>query len=399
MESKAQKLTLLLVENTTLRTQLAEQAKQLSEYKKKILCGTLLIIIFFMVFFAWKYQPPFCSIIKNKNQPLNSKEAMNEYLETDVNALISIKNKKNISEKRDELIRFIWGKPGLPLSEPSIISNNFEDTRYKDIRSISKIEKMVIEMDFGLKSYVYHFIPKNPKNKVILYHQGHDGDFINGKKEIRKLIENGYSVVAFSMPLLGDNNQPKVTINRIGKLRITTHDHMKFLTPKNGHPVKYFIEPIVSVLNYLTRKFDYLSVSMMGISGGGWTTTLASAIDIRIRYSFPVAGSYPIYLRSDSQRDWGDYEQNVPELYRTVNYLELYILGAHGEKRKQIQIINKYDPCCFSGIKWQTYLDAIKAQVGQLGAGEFDLLYDDTHQKHAISGAAIKLILKELEVN
>ena len=152
---------------------------------------------------------------------------------------------------------------------------------------------------------------------------------------------------------------------------------MKFLRPKNGHPIKYFIEPVIVSINYLRNNFDYSSISMVGISGGGWTTTLAAAVDTRITKSFPVAGSYPIYLRSNSSRDWGDYEQNAPELYTRVNYLELYVLGGQGENRIQMQIINKYDTCCFAGKKWETYKEIVRDHIHQLEFGEFYLFLDD----------------------
>ena len=199
------------------------------------------------------------------------------------------------------------------------------------------------------------------------------------------------------MPLLGPNNQSTVELPRIGKLKMTSHGHMKLLSPESGHPVKYFIEPVIIALNYINETFDYSSVSMVGISGGGWTTTLAAAVDTRIGYSFPVAGSYPIYLRSNSQRDWGDYEQNVPELYKNVNYLELYVLGSHGENRKQIQIINQFDSCCFAGVKWQTYKDIVRKRVHQLGSGEYDLFMDSSHQEHLISDMTMIRILDELK--
>ena len=153
----------------------------------------------------------------------------------------------------------------------------------------------------------------------------------------------------------------------------------------------------MSLLNHLESNVNYSSVSMVGISGGGWTTTLAAAVDTRIEKSFPVAGSYPLYLRSNSPRDWGDYEQNVPQLYKTVNYLELYILGSYGENRKQLQVINQFDPCCFAGTKWQTYKDIVRALTHELGAGEYDLFLDDSHRAHIISPLAMKRILAELE--
>ncbi len=84
------------------------------------------------------------------------------------------------------------------------------------------------------------------------------------------------------------------------------------------------------------QQLGYGKIYMIGISGGGWVTTLCSAIDTRIyrSYPYPVAGTPPIYIRAESARDWGDYEQTLPALYENVNYLELYILGSYSDGRK-----------------------------------------------------------------
>ena len=293
-----------------------------------------------------------------KKEKARSFSIDSEYLKTNVDDLISIKTRAGSEKKREELIRFIWGNSGLPLNKlPSEINDNFRDSRYSDLyeKSLLKIDYILIDLDFGLQSHIYHFIPKKDKNKLVVFHQGHKGDFIKNKELISELLNEGYSVAAFCMPLLGLNNQPTVRLPGFGYLKMTTHWNMKFIDPLEGHPVKYFLEPVVVFLNYISKEYDFMSIAMGGISGGGWTTTLVSAVDCRIRYSFPVAGSYPIYLRSNSQKegDWGDWEQNVPELYRVCNYLDLYILGSSGKGRAQLQIINKYDPCCFGGIKWQ----------------------------------------------
>jgi hypothetical protein len=138
---------------------------------------------------------------------------------------------------------------------------------------------------------------------------------------------------------------------------------------------------------------------MVGISGGGWTTTMSAAVDTRIKKSFPVAGSLPIYLRSDSRNDWGDYEQTESNFYNTVNYLELYILGAYGAGRKQLQLLNKYDSCCYEGIKWQTYKDTVRSRIFELGLGEYDLFMDDTHKQHQISKTAMIRILMNCKID
>jgi hypothetical protein len=320
------------------------------------------------------------------------------YFETNSEELILIRTADDVLKTRTALVDFIWGDSGITTGLPSQIDANFKDERYGDLDSLEKIDRLVIEMEFGLKSYVYHFVPKKSNNKIILFHQGHKGDFIRNKELIAKLLDKGYSVAAFCMPLLGLNNQPSVFLPRFGYLKLTSHDHMKFLNPRQGHAIKYFIEPVIIVLNYIKTNYDYSHISMVGISGGAWTATLASAIDIRIQTSFPVAGSYPIFLRSEShnERDWGDWEQLVPELYRIANYLEMYILGACGDGRKQLQIINKYDSCCFAGIKWQLYKDVVSNRVKACGLGNWDLFLDDSHLEHRISESALSKILDEI---
>lgn len=319
--------------------------------------------------------------------------------EEEVNALISIRKPEDIITRRKELLSFLWEKPELPSLLPSIIQKQFSDERYNDITSLNNIEKLVISMEFGLESHAYHFLPKKPNHKIVLFHQGHAGDFYNSKEQIKTFIDNGYAVIAFSMPLLGLNNQPRVQLPGFGILKISNHDHMKFLLPKHGHPIKYFIEPVVVVLNYMEKNFDYRSISMTGISGGGWTTTLAAAVDTRILNSFPVAGTFPMYLRSNAPGNWGDFEQASPALYYTVNYLDLYILGSHGENRKHIQMFNKFDPCCFEGDGWLSYKDVVKKRVRELGSGEFDIFLDDSHKEHKISNIALIKILSEIAGN
>ena len=51
----------------------------------------------------------------------------------------------------------------------------------------------------------------------------------------------------------------------------------------------------------------------------------AGAVDPTIRYSFPVAGSIPLYLRTGGSV--GDKEQYLEEFYRIAGYPDLYVLG------------------------------------------------------------------------
>ena len=64
--------------------------------------------------------------------------------------------------------------------------------------------------------------------------------------------------------------------------------------------MRYFVEPVVLTANYALTHLNYTRIYMAGLSGGGWTTTLAPAIDKRIVGSFPIAGSVPCSMRNPS---------------------------------------------------------------------------------------------------
>jgi hypothetical protein len=133
---------------------------------------------------------------------------------------------------------------------------------------------------------------------------------------------------------------------------------------------------------------------MIGISGGGWTTVVYSALDPRISSSYPVAGSYPIYIRNQIEGSSGDYEQTAPNFYARASYIELYILATFG--RRQLQIFNLEDACCFPGTYSSTYKGYIQGVAANLD-GSFDVLIDTTHQEHIISDYALNYILVDLE--
>tara|TARA_B100000929_G_C15313991_1_gene354861 strand:- start:59 stop:664 length:606 start_codon:yes stop_codon:yes gene_type:complete len=198
------------------------------------------------------------------------------------------------------------------------------------------------------------------------------------------------------MPLTGMNSQPVVEIDGIGKIKLISHDQFRLLEANSFNPMKLFLEPIQTNLNFLDKEYDFKQYSMIGLSGGGWTTVVYSAIDERISNSFSVAGSAPFYLRVDL-RDIGDYEQTNIDLYQNVNYLELYVLSAYGDGRKHVQIFNKNDPCCYSGNGHETYESVIKDRLLQLGKGDFQIVIDETHKEHKISNHMLDLILSSME--
>ncbi len=321
-------------------------------------------------------------------------------VEFDVKSIISIHTPQNVLQKRNDFIRFVFGPTGFPFAMEPRIDKNITDPDFSSLPNLKRIDKLTIEMEWGLNSIAYYFIPVQPNNELVIYHQGHRGKFSLGINTIEAFLKKGYTVVGLSMPVKGMNRRPVIQLPRFGKMIISSHNQFGYLQPKSGgHPVKYFLEPVAAVVNY-AQKFHYERIVMIGISGGGWTTTVYSAIDPRIQRSYPVAGSWPIYLRArdeDNLNSWGDYEQYVPAVYRVANYPELYIMGAYGKGRGQLQILNEFDACCFGGRGFTTYKEVIKKRVQELENGSYDLFLDSSHHEHKISDEVLKVVFEDLE--
>ena len=323
-------------------------------------------------------------------------------IQADLDSLIKIDDEEDIDQKRNELIEFFWNvgsiqhfdnitfRPQLPEVESDI-----SDSRYNNFQNLKRIDKLTVEMEYGINSISYLFTPEKSNEKLILYHHGHAEDFLSGKDTIQFFLDRNFTVLAMTMPLMGMNNQPVVEIDGLGEMKLISHNQFKLLESNNFNPMKLFLDPIEINLNFVEKEYDFNRYSIVGLSGGGWTAVVYSAIDDRISDSFSVAGSMPFYLRV-SERDIGDYEQSNIDLYKITNYLELYVLSAYGDDRKHIQIFNKNDPCCYSGNGYESYEFFIQDKLLQLGEGNFQIFIDDTHIQHKISNTVLEYIAKNI---
>tara|TARA_B110001454_G_scaffold112829_1_gene105848 strand:- start:4350 stop:5498 length:1149 start_codon:yes stop_codon:yes gene_type:complete len=378
--------------------------RKTNNVKKPLL--SLIIISFAIIFFFGMYVGlykifPYEVLDSSKDVLFEQKTTQNNQFVNQINvdSLIKIYSKSDIDQKREFLTEFFWDTTTFQRikdkSPPPKVETNISDSNYKDFQNLKRIDRLTVEMEYGINSISYLFIPEQSNEKLILYHQGHGGDFLLGKNTIQFFLDRNFTVIAMAMPLLGMNNQPVTEIGGLGEMKLISHKKLRLLEANNFNPMKLFLDPIQINLNFLDKEYNFKRYSMIGLSGGGWTTVVYSAIDERISDSFSVGGSIPFYLRVDS-RDMGDYEQTNIELYKHVNYLELYVLGAYGDGRQHVQIFNKNDSCCFSGNGHETYEFVIKDKISQLGKGDFQVFIDDTHNEHKISEYVMSLIHEQI---
>ena len=281
--------------------------------------------------------------------------------------------------KRKQIIDYIWGSAGLPTAKPaaSVVDG--------------QTETLTIKMEAGQENATRHIRPKQKTDKLIILQHGHSCSFEDGAgldHATEAFLKAGYAVLQANMPHM-----------RPGDCQTVPHGALFDLKLTGGSALKFFLEPVIVSLNALKPK--YKEIHMVGLSGGGWTTTLLAAVEPAIRASFPVAGSIPLYLRTGASV--GDKEQYLDEFYQLAGYQDLYFLGAHGKGRKQIQILNRKDNCCFGeaqhkGNDYEPAMRVYERRVQQaLGAsGSFRLVIDDDAPKHMISPQAVELMLKEL---
>ena len=371
--------------------------------KKYILTITAISIIIFLLgvsigaykIFPYQELNELKKIILSEDENEVTNYSMNEFIyDVDVLSLIHIAEPVDIDDKRKKLIDFIWNAE-FPSILPTKIEYDLIDPLF-DMENLAQIDKIEYNMEFGINSISYLFIPIESNNKLIIYHEGHAGDFIKGKKTIEFFLKNGYTVEAFSMPLLGMNNKPIVETENFGTIILNSHNHLKYVKSDNLEPIKFFFEPITASLNYLKNNYSFDDYYMIGISGGAWITMYYSAMDDRISQSYSVAGPYPLYIRSNYNQI-GDYETELPEFIAITNELESYIMSSYGENRKFVQIYNQFDSCCFDGDFFKTYEHVIKEKIKQLGKGTYDVYLDDTHYQHIISDYALNIILDSMK--
>jgi hypothetical protein len=319
--------------------------------------------------------------------------------------------------RRMQLIKFIWNGD-LPKTKPHVAKNVAfpEGTAGIDSKNISSVDRLDADVsgwDFHCISYLMHPTKVDNANRIVVVHQGHANDLDAGVgATANHFLQNGFTVIVMKMPLFGWSADKKANLPSHGEINYRNHDEMILNTgPKDGGwGFRLFLEPVVQNINYaVAAKPDLIDISMIGLSGGGWTTSLMSAVDPRIKLSVPVAGSAPLYQRNADATPGtiGDAEQFYQPLFGEdihadgsgggiATWLEIYALGGYGTGRRQVKVTNEFDSCCFGGKHSDGYKSIVADKVKQLGEGQWEHTLDSTHRSHMISDHVIAAVIDPL---
>ena len=300
---------------------------------------------------------------------------------------------------RARLAALVWGTDGYPTNlRPAKVETGIKDDFLGPLPENVLVDRLRFDLGLGLTSTLYYVRPAHRNNRLVLYHHGfgesiaHAGPFLNA------LLNAGYDVLAINAlghggnPVMAKANQPGV----VPYERNTGYSNVFHHPTHFVRPLQYHLNPIIGGMRYALTQHDYDSVDMVGLSIGGFFTILAAAVEPRIERSYTVAADYPIYLRRGQENFNGAIPEYKP-LLRTANHLDLYVLGATGHGRSQIQIFHRYDRCCYNGLRGRVYEKAVKDAVAATpDGGRFQVFIDGSHVDHRIREFSIKTILADL---
>lgn len=365
------------------------------------------------------------------------------------NGLVRFATRLEAEQRRERLIRFIW-PDGLPTraatthadsprtaaERTTLLAGPLRGLDAAAVAQLVTLDAILPRFDFSTRLYLIAPQPAAPQPtapqqsapqkaapqqsaagaaRLLVIHQGHQGGLGDGIVELANaVLRRGWHVLLVQMPLIGWNRDNTVRFAGGPERMIKNHDDIfaQFAASQEplGAPFQLFLEPIVQGVNdFVARNPGANSIAIAGLSGGGWATHMAAALDTRFQLSFPVAGAFPLYARHFSAGSIGDAEQTFAPLYGeqdsedadtvadqatgAASWLEIFALGGIGEGRRQIQILNHRDTCCFHGDVYETYAPFVEHLVERLRPGRWQVHSDRTHQTHSISPAALEQVI------
>lgn len=330
-------------------------------------------------------------------------------------AFIHVRDAATLADTRRRLIRVIWGDGGLPAAAlPDGIVRDVDKSGpggiecpsgpreyvmktlaceagdYAGWDNLAGIDDLRVTVRSPSTATAYtasvaRFRPLQGNGTLIVYQHGYAGTYHAQHRHLARLVAAGFTVLAANLADYGDN-----------LCRDRAHEPWCIVTYGTfdvPFPLRVHFDPLVKAINLALGDGDLRDVAMVGFSAGAWITAVLAAVDTRIRASYPVAGVMPRFLRIGNE---SPPLQDYPPLTEVAGMLDLFVLGAVGPGRRQLQFFNRHDRCCYNGTRSRLYETAVREAVGQAGGGAFGVVIDETHARHKISRWTFDRILGDL---
>lgn len=315
---------------------------------------------------GWTTAPYYSTIAITRDYKLSARGNMGIWSAPASRDNLSIVTAADANARRTALITKVWGRSTIDTVQGVDTDTTLGITALDGLTlpagtTVHRYQiNIANQLGGSVAGLVDHYVPAGSPKRVVVLSPGHgpgtsDCNYGQLPSETAQLVvdllNEGYGVLASFMPAISP-----VDCRGIGV-------HPTLFVGGNRpagavHPYVYFLDQIRRSLNYAIAHFGYTRVDMAGLSGGGWTTTVYSALDTRIQTSVQIAGSEPRYMRAWTEK--GDPEQDNDLLAGNdffsfasgrnliyTSYKDLYVLGAFGNGRRQVQVLNRNDDCCF----------------------------------------------------
>jgi hypothetical protein len=279
-----------------------------------------------------------------------------------------------------------------------------------------------VDLPFDLSSHPIEILGDSFSNCFLLYHAGHGGPVQGisslpvpeiGSPSRQELLQStsipliqgaldvGCGVFVFQMPRggygMGQDNSNPVFARLESGVVIDLRDwsmHSAFgemSTEDQNSALAVFLEPVLSVLTLLKKDHPTSGVGMVGLSGGGWATSVIPALTTELDFAVSVAGSDP------SESLAYDFEQSHPVL-ADVGYRDIYRMGVENGVNF-FHVYNSGDPCCFdANDKDLSLLEReVDALISPSAPGSYEIFVDPSEGGHEIRRDSLVLILELIE--
>jgi dienelactone hydrolase len=225
----------------------------------------------------------------------------------------------------------------------------FQQTDVVETGNGYRLRKLRYEIVPGFDSVAILYEPQNIDGRVpaILNVIGHEHQGEAAEYEQKRCINFAKrGIVALSVGWMGygELEQPE-----------NAHDYATHLDLVGSNALGLFYLAMRRGLDYLTTLpyVDPARLGVTGISGGGWQTTVLSALDERVAVSVEVAGIGSLESNLTHPVDTDEVEENATDLTDGEDYSDFVAMRA---PRPTLLIHNAEDTCCFRAALVKPYI-------------------------------------------